>query len=162
LSPEDFLRPHGSRPWNPLIAQTFFRRGIIDQWGRGTLKIVQLTEEAGLVSPEFEERGGEVVVRFFPTQYVPPTRASHELTDLQQRILATLSEHGPMPSTRIREFLGEGIPDNTMLYNLDRASRALGMDARQANTQFLVWLAYHIDTLNTVTRSLDTELSAPN
>lgn len=118
LSPEDLLRPHGSRPWNPLIAQTFFRRGIIDQWGRGTLKIVQLTEEAGLVAPEFEERGGEVVVRFSPIKYVPPSRASHEVTALQQRILATLAEHGPMPSTRIREILGEDIPEKTMLNNL--------------------------------------------
>jgi ATP-dependent DNA helicase RecG len=101
-----------------LIAQTFFRRGIIDQWGRGTLKIVQLTEEAGLVSPEFEDRGGEVVVRFLPTKYVPPSRASHEVTELQQRILTTLAEHGPMPSTRIREILGENIPENTMLNNL--------------------------------------------
>jgi ATP-dependent DNA helicase RecG len=34
LKPDDLLRPHGSRPWNPLVAQTFFRRGIIEQWGR--------------------------------------------------------------------------------------------------------------------------------
>ncbi|MDQ3605157.1 MAG: hypothetical protein M3418_03065 [Gemmatimonadota bacterium] len=67
LTPADLVRPNTSQPWNPLIAGAFYRRGIIDQWGRGTLKILELTEQACLHSPEFEVRGGEVVVRFYPT-----------------------------------------------------------------------------------------------
>lgn len=43
LTPEALLRPHTSQPWNPLIANVFFRRGVIEQWGRGTLKMVELT-----------------------------------------------------------------------------------------------------------------------
>jgi ATP-dependent DNA helicase RecG len=82
------------------------------------MKIVRLAEEAGLISPEFEERGGEVVVRFFPTKYVPPSRASHEVTELQRRILTALAEHGPMSSPRIREALGEDLPEKTMLNSL--------------------------------------------
>ena len=65
LTPSDLKRPHTSQPWNPLMASVFFRRGLIEQWGRGTLRILELTEEAGLLEPEFEQRGGEVVVRFF-------------------------------------------------------------------------------------------------
>jgi ATP-dependent DNA helicase RecG len=60
---EDLTRPHPSRPWNPLIAQTFYRRGIIESWGRGTLKMTELTERAGLVPPEFEATGMDVLVR---------------------------------------------------------------------------------------------------
>jgi len=58
LTVEDLKRPHPSRPWNPLIAGVFFRRGLIEQWGRGTLRMRELVEEAGLAPPEFEERGG--------------------------------------------------------------------------------------------------------
>ncbi|WP_409332550.1 PucR family transcriptional regulator [Trujillonella humicola] len=36
---------------------------------------------------------------------------------------------------------------NTMLYKLDRASRLLGMDLRQAENQFAVWLAHTLDLL---------------
>lgn len=61
----DLGRPHSSHPRNPSIAYVMYRRGLIEQWGRGTLKIRELVERAGLPSPEFEERTGELVVRFF-------------------------------------------------------------------------------------------------
>jgi ATP-dependent DNA helicase RecG len=41
LTPDALLRPHESRPWNPLIAQAFYRRGMIEAWGRGTLKLAE-------------------------------------------------------------------------------------------------------------------------
>ena len=47
LTPEALLAPHESLPWNPLIARVMYRRGLIEQWGRGTLKIVELLEQAG-------------------------------------------------------------------------------------------------------------------
>ena len=42
------FRPHESKSWNPLIASAFYRRGHIETWGRGTLKIARLMQEAGL------------------------------------------------------------------------------------------------------------------
>ena len=66
LTPEMLAKPHASRPWNPLIAQTFYRRGIIEIWGRGTNKIIELTEQAGLPTPEFESYTGEFLIRFRP------------------------------------------------------------------------------------------------
>lgn len=64
ITPELLLQPHHSRPWNPLIAQAFYRRGIIESWGRGTLKIRELLIAAQLPVPEFESGHGEVLVRF--------------------------------------------------------------------------------------------------
>ena len=37
LTAEALFAPHESLPWNPLIARVFYRRGIIEQWGRGTI-----------------------------------------------------------------------------------------------------------------------------
>ncbi len=34
LTPEALFGPHESLPWNPLIAGVFYRRGIIESWGR--------------------------------------------------------------------------------------------------------------------------------
>ena len=66
LTPEKLFGPHESRPWNPLIARTFFRRGIIEEWGSGTLKMADITSSAGLPVPEIEDDGGAVTVRFRP------------------------------------------------------------------------------------------------
>jgi ATP-dependent DNA helicase RecG len=73
-TPQDLMKPHPSRPWNPLIASVFHRRGIIESWGRGTLRMAELTQRAGLVAPEIDAGVGEVIVRFRPTSYVAPQR----------------------------------------------------------------------------------------
>ena len=72
LTPEQLFAPHESRPWNPLIARTFYRRGIIEEWGSGTIKMAELASAAGLPLPEIEDAGGTVTVRFHRSQPVPP------------------------------------------------------------------------------------------
>ena len=92
LTPERLFSSHESLPWNPLIANAFFRRGIIEQWGRGTNKMAELTAAAGLPRPEIEDNGHSVTVRFLPSRYVPPLRVGHDLTERQRTILALLNE----------------------------------------------------------------------
>ena len=46
LTPEMLQQPHESMPWNPYIAGTFYRRGHIETWGRGTNKIAELLRQA--------------------------------------------------------------------------------------------------------------------
>lgn len=91
LTPEALFRPHESLPWNPLIAAVFYRRGIIESWGRGTIKIAELALSAGLPRPEIEDSGGCVTVRFLPTRYVPPQRVARNLTERQRQVLAHLA-----------------------------------------------------------------------
>jgi ATP-dependent DNA helicase RecG len=118
LTPEDLKRPHRSRPWNPIIAQTFYRRGITEQWGRGTLKIMELTGEAGLVAPEFEVKSGEFIVRFLPTGYIAPTRVSRNLSQLQQNLLTVLSRISPASLAEIHYHLPIEHPKRTIQDNL--------------------------------------------
>jgi ATP-dependent DNA helicase RecG len=138
LTPADLLLPHTSRPRNPTIAGTLYRRGIIEQWGRGTIKIAELTTQAGLVRPEFEERGGEVVVRFFPEGYVPPPRADHELTSRQQEILKLLGELGPVPSSLVRPRLSKRTSENALLLDL-KLLRHLGLVRKTGRTRNARW-----------------------
>lgn len=93
FTPEALFEPHQSRPWNPLVAEVFYRRGIIETWGSGTIKMARLTEAAGLPRPEIEENGGAVTVRFRPGRYVPPQRVGTVLSERQRSILAILEEH---------------------------------------------------------------------
>jgi len=77
LTPEMLYQHHESKPWNPWIAKVLYRRGLIETWGRGTLKIASLMQEAGLPVPEpvpvpvLHENTGYVLMTFkLPKQYV--------------------------------------------------------------------------------------------
>lgn len=126
LTPADLTQPHPSRPWNPLIAQAFYRRGLIEAWGRGTIKMVELTREAGLVVPEFEVIAGEFIVRFFPTSYHPPTRVGRDLSQLQQELLAVLARLGPANLRAIHSALASPAAFRTVQENL-AILRTLGL-----------------------------------
>jgi ATP-dependent DNA helicase RecG len=118
LTPQKLFEPHESLPWNPLIARLFHRRGIIESWGRGTIKMVELAEKAGLPRPEIEETGGCVIVRFRPSRYVAPQQVKRDLTQRQQAILQLLASKSwglsradiasalRLPSLTVRDELG--------------------------------------------------------
>ncbi len=107
LTPEKLFAPHESLPWNPLIARTFYRRGIIEEWGRGTLKIAELTTSAGLPRPEIEDSGGCVTVCFRHGQFMPPQRDISDLTERQRAILELLNQSDRALALReIRSQLG--------------------------------------------------------
>ncbi len=84
------MAPHESLPWNPLVARVLFRRGVIESWGRGTIKMAELARQAGLPVPEIEDAGGCVTVRFRPTRYLPPQRVARDLSERQRQILDLL------------------------------------------------------------------------
>ena len=106
----DLKKEHVSRPRNPLIAEVFFRRGLIERWGRGTQRIVELCRTAGQPEPDFEEQAGNVLVRFRLSQYTPPLRVSHDLTERQRSLLQLLHFHClyPPPPPR-RSARADGI-----------------------------------------------------
>jgi ATP-dependent DNA helicase RecG len=138
LRPADLLTPHPSLPWNPTIASVFYRRGIIEKWGRGTIKISELTQRAGLIRPEFHQRGGELVVRFFPRAYVPPTRVSHELTELQRELLALISELGPSSSVTLLEKLAAPVSYQHLMRNLSHL-QAVGLIEKRGAARATRW-----------------------
>jgi hypothetical protein len=49
------LSDEPSTPRNLDVTNFIYRRGLIEQWGRGTNRIVELTTKAGHLAPEFEE-----------------------------------------------------------------------------------------------------------
>lgn len=87
----------------------------------------------------------------------PLRRADGQTVNLEKIVLAYIRESGNLNAAARSLQLHR----NTVLYKLDRASRALQMDIRDAETQFMVWLAYHIDALTHVHRALDNELAPP-
>ncbi len=67
ITPEKLIFPHESRPWNPIIASVFYRAGVIEKWGTGTLNIVEWCKKNENPSPKWEVRVQSVVTTFFPS-----------------------------------------------------------------------------------------------
>lgn len=64
VSIESLRRTHRSVPRNRLVAYAFFLIKFIEQWGTGTLRMIEACQEAGLPAPEFAEISGAFVVTF--------------------------------------------------------------------------------------------------
>lgn len=61
---EKLLQSHSSRPYNPDIANAFFRCGYIESWGRGVRIMAELCEAQGLPQPFYNIDGSDFWIEF--------------------------------------------------------------------------------------------------
>jgi len=139
LTVEDLKRDHPSRPRNPLIANVFYLRGLVERWGRGTQKIVELCVKAGHPEPEYVEQAGAVAVRFLPSGDIAPHRVPHDLTERQRRILTILAGASRLPFRAIRDELPDPPADRTLRDDLAYLKR-LGLVRKEGRARATVWL----------------------
>ena len=84
--PEDWtlnnlLGKHRSRPYNPDIANVFFRAGEIEAWGRGIERIVAACKKNGYPEPQFDYDGGGLWTIFhFGKEYADTTQKTTQKT----------------------------------------------------------------------------------
>ena len=83
LSIEDLKEKHASYPRNPIIADVFFKAGLIETWGRGTLKIIEECKKSGLPEPKFEISNGGFLVTFYKDIYTQEYMKRINLNDRQ-------------------------------------------------------------------------------
>jgi sugar diacid utilization regulator len=103
-----------------------------------------------------KEVAGSAEGQAFATETLAPLRQAGG-GDLEPIVLAYIKAAGNL-NAAARSL---NLHRNTMLYKLDRASRALRMDIRTADAQFMFWLAHHIELLGSVTQNLADELAPP-
>ena len=86
---------HSSRPHNPILASAFFKGGLIEAWGRGTIKIINECKKAGLPEPIIEySSGGISVTMFKSTKTNNPFAKVKELNERQVRAIEFLKQKG--------------------------------------------------------------------
>jgi len=66
---EQLKKPHRSYLRNPLIAKVFYLAGYIEQYGSGTVRMVELMKEADLPEPEYKEEMSGFSVYFYKDIY---------------------------------------------------------------------------------------------
>lgn len=64
ITPDMLTRDHPSVQRNPIIADVFYRAGLIERWGRGTNRVIEMCRTANVRPPEFQEIGHAAVVTF--------------------------------------------------------------------------------------------------
>ncbi len=65
---QTLLEKHRSIPFNPSIANVFYRAGYIEAWGRGIQKVMNSCAEKGFPLPQYSIVGDSLTVKFVACQ----------------------------------------------------------------------------------------------
>lgn len=119
---------HASHPFNPDIANAFFRAGQIEAWGRGIERIVEACREAGTPAPDlrYESTGLWLEFRFPKTATTVGTtpELAGEVAGEVERLLRACK--GAMTRRALREALRlEGDDNFRRLYLLPALAAGL-------------------------------------
>ena len=71
MTPENITEPHGSFPYNPIIANVLFKTTFLESWGSGVHRIVDACMTQGLPSPVWSVDKGMVTVIFLRPKCYP-------------------------------------------------------------------------------------------
>jgi len=125
ITPEKLSKSHQSVQRNPIIADVFYKTGLIEKWGRGTNRVIEMCLEAGIAPPKFEEITGAAVVTFKVNVRGPQQTADQVVGRLGTDAVPSLSQVCPksVPSDMTVKLLNlaKGAADIQTL--MDRAGQ---------------------------------------
>jgi len=94
LKAEDLRGSHRSVLRNPLLAQAFHFAGLIERWGTGTTRIIELCRQQNLPEPEFQNQQGGFLAAFAKDPYTPERLGALGLSERQVQIIDALRRTG--------------------------------------------------------------------
>jgi len=140
---------------NPAIARVFLEMGLIEKWGTGLPRAIQVLTEAGLPAPEFKElpislrvivhiNDHDVTPRASSPANVPrdvttgvPRDVTTTLSESERQVLSLLRTGGSAPA---RELAGEtGLSDRQIKRILVRLADQ-GFIKREGSTRYGKWV----------------------
>ena len=111
---DDLINTHRSQPYNPLIANAFFRSGQIESWGRGIEKIAETCKKWGKPIPTIAfKHGCEFSITFYSDADITKNiTTSITINNIQKRIIAAMTEN---PKVTIKALSVElGVADRNI------------------------------------------------
>jgi ATP-dependent DNA helicase RecG len=103
MSLEKLKQSHSSKPRNLIIADVCFKGGLIDAWGRGTIKIIETCLEAGLPEPELIERDGGFLVTLFKDKFTEEQLVRLGLNQRQLKAVQYVKAKGKITNKEYQE-----------------------------------------------------------
>ena len=114
---ETLMEPHDSIPYNPDIANVFYRMGYIESWGRGIQKICDECIAIGADLPRYEVLGNGIRLHFNALQSAlidqtkDPKYQRDTLADtLADKIIALLTESPALTQEELAESVKVSVP----------------------------------------------------
>ena len=82
----------------------FFKAGLIETWGRGTIKIMDECKKAGLPEPEFKDEYGGFAVYFYKDIYTEENLRKIGLNERQIKAVMYVKEKGKITNREYQEL----------------------------------------------------------
>ena len=135
---DDLMDKHRSRPYNPLIANTFFRVGFIEAWGRGIEKIKESCCEAGISLPEYTVKHEDIMVLFKNSDQATnqATNQAIKLKEIELKIIDLIIINPSLSQKKIAEQLGENY--STVKFYMEQLKKK-NIIYREGSSQKGVW-----------------------
>ena len=119
--PEDWtvnnlFNEHSSRPYNPDIANAFFRSGYVEAWGRGIDKMSEMCTAAGLPAPQITNEGSDFWITFRKDIYNKEELSNRGLNERQIKAVLYVKEKGRITNAEYQEI--NDISKRTAVYDL--------------------------------------------
>jgi ATP-dependent DNA helicase RecG len=98
---------HPSRPFNPDVANAFFRAGFIESWGRGIEKIITESQRYNATTPQFRYDGGLWLSFQAPViaeEKTSITQVTPQVTPQVQKLIEIMQ--GEMSRSELMDALG--------------------------------------------------------
>jgi ATP-dependent DNA helicase RecG len=106
LTVADLKVIHPSRPRNERIADVFFKAGLIETWGHGTLKMVETCREIGLYEPTYAEEFGGFSVKLSKDILDLPALSTYDLSERQRESLKYLKQKSRISNKQYQQLNG--------------------------------------------------------
>lgn len=138
---EELKKKHASRPFNPDISTAFFRAGLIEAWGRGTVRIIAECLNYGIPTPIFNYDFASFSIEFQPRKLEPipeelPKKPEIFLTDNQKKIMELMRENESITHGMLTKIMG--VSEKTISSNI-RILREAGFIERIGSRKIGKW-----------------------
>ena len=100
----NLLKRHSSKPYNPDIANTLFRSGYIESWGRGIEKMMNYCKEAEIPAPNYFFEASDFLVEFRKDIYNQEFLTSLGLNERQVKAVLFTKEKGKITNSDYQDL----------------------------------------------------------
>jgi ATP-dependent DNA helicase RecG len=100
----NLLKKHASKPYNPDIANTLFRSGYIESWGRGIEKMMNYCKEAEIPIPNYSFESPDFLVEFRKDIYHEEYLIELGLNERQIKAVLFVKENGKVTNSEYQDL----------------------------------------------------------
>ncbi len=95
---------HPSKPFNPDIANTLFKAGYIESWGRGTIKMIKACKDHQIAPPIFSNDVPDFQVKLI--KYTDDVLKSMGLKEELRKIVLYIQENESISNSDVQKICG--------------------------------------------------------